>query len=383
MLKKIIGAGLAMTLMMSAILTGCGGSATKTTTGGEASTQAAAPTQAAKKAFTVGFIYPGPTGDGGWAYQHDIARKYLEKELGPQGVKTIYKESVPEGPEVEKVAKDMIDQGANMIFGISFGYMDYMEKVAKEFPEVKFMHSSGNKQLPNMTNYFGRIYQPRYLSGIAAGMKSKSNKIGYVAAFDIPQVIRGINAFTLGVRAVNPDAKVIVRWTNTWYDPAKEKDAAKALLDEGCDVIAQHQDTTGPQVAAEEKGAFTVGYHSDMRSVTPKAFLTAPIWDWNEYYTKQVKAAMAGTWKSESYWGGLNDGVVKLAPLTDLVPAAAKDKIAEAEKKMRDGSWDVFTGPIKDQTGKVIVEAGKKMTDKEMLEMSWFVEGVEGKINKK
>ncbi len=384
MFKKSIILGLAMSLMFSLSLAGCSGSEkTVTKDTAQQTTQAAPDSTPAQKPVVAGFIFSSTAGDGGWTYQHNEARKYVEKELGSQGVKTIFKESVPEGPDVEKVAKDMIDQGANIIFGISFGYRDYLVKVAKEHPEVKFMHSSGDIQLDNMSTYFGRIYQPRYLSGIVAGMKSKSNKIGYVAAFDIPQVIRGIDAFTLGVRAVNPNARVIIKWTNTWYDPAKEKDAAKALLDEGCDVIAQHQDTTGPQVAAEEKGAFAIGYHSDSKNAAPKAYMTAPVWDWGKYYVKQIKAVMEGTWKSENYWGSMNDGVVFLAPLTDNAPAGAKEKVAEMEKKIRDGSWDVFTGPIKDQDGVVRVPEGVKMTDKEMWNMNWFVEGVEGKITKK
>ena len=210
----------------------------------------------ADQPMTVGFIFVGPIGDGGFTYAQNEGRLLLEKETG---VKTIYKESVPEGPEVKEIAKNMIDQGATVIVATSFGYMDYIEELAKEFPNVKFLHCSGYKTADNMTNYFGRIYQPRYLSGLVAGLKTKSNKIGYVAAFPIPEVIRGINAFTQGVRKANPNATVEVVWTSTWYDPAKEKDAAVALIDKGADVIAQHQDTAGPQQAAEEKGVFSVG----------------------------------------------------------------------------------------------------------------------------
>lgn len=377
MLKKLVTTALMSIVSLSLLLTGCGSTA-KTVTSDTAKTA-----DQAKKDFVVGFIYVGPIGDGGYTYAHDQGRLQLEKEMKDQGVKTIYKESVPEGPEVEKVMKDMIDQNAKMIFATSFGYMDYVEKVAKEYPDVKFLHCSGYKTAANMSNYFGRIEEPRYLSGIVAGLKTKSNKIGYVGAYDIPEVVRGINAFTLGVQSVNKDAKVIVNWTNTWYDPAKEKDAAKALLAQGADVIAQHQDTTGPQIAAEEKGAFAIGYNSDSKNAAPKAYLTAPIWNWGPYYVAQVKAAMNGTWKSESYWEGMKSGIVKLAPLTDLAPAEAKTKVEEVQKKMLDGSFQVFTGPIKDQEGKVRVEAGKTMSDKDQLSLDWFVQGVEGKISKK
>lgn len=366
-MKRLLALTVVIVLAFSTILTGCAGTESKPATAEKVDAED----------VVVGFIYVGPIGDGGWSYAHNEGRLYLEKQLG---VKTIYKESVPEGPEVEKVMKDMIDQGANVIFATSFGYMDYMEKVSKEFPDVKFLHCSGYKTTENMANYFGRIYQARYLSGIVAGLKTKSNKIGYVGAFSIPEVVRGINAFTLGVRSVNPDAKVVVRWTNTWYDPAKEKEAAKALLDEGADVIAQHQDTAGPQQAAEERGVWSIGYNTDMKEMAPKAYMTAPIWNWGPYYVQQVKDVMDGTWESHSYWGGINDGIVALAPLTELAPEAAQAKVDEVAAKIKDGSFRVFQGPIKDQQGTVKVESGKVLTDQELLSMDWFVEGVEGKI---
>lgn len=376
LMKKITAMVMAAVVSCSMLLTGCG-SAAKPVSGNNP-----AATQGDNKGLTVGFVYVGPIGDGGYTYAHDQGRLQVEKELKSQGVKTIYKESVPESQEVEKVMKDMIDQGAKMIFATSFGYMDYVEKVAKQYPNIKFLHCSGYKMGTNFSNYFGRIEEPRYLSGIVAGLKTKTNKIGYVGAFDIPEVVRGINAFTLGVKSVNPKATVQVTWTSTWYDPAKEKDAAKALLADGCDVIAQHQDTTGPQIAAEEKGAFAIGYNTDSKNAAPKAYLTAPIWNWGPYYVKQIKDMMNGTWKAESYWGYMKDGVVDLAPLTDNAPAEAKAKVEEAKKKMLDGSLKVFAGPIKDQTGKVRIEAGKTMSDQEQLSNDWFVEGVIGKIGK-
>lgn len=332
---------------------------------------------ASEKKVKVGFVYVGPIGDGGWTYAHNEGRKYLEEQLG---VETIYKESVPESQESEKVLYDMIDQGANIIFATSFGFMDYTEKVAKEHPEVTFLHCSGYKQLDNMANYFGRIYEARYLSGIVAGLKTQTDKIGYVAAYEIPEVIRGINAFTLGVKSVNPDAVVKVKWTHTWYDPAKEKEAAKALLDEGVDIIAQHQDTPGPQQAAEENGVWSIGYNTDMQAMAPKAYMTAPIWNWGPYYVEQVQAVMDGTWETSSYWGGMKDGVVELAPLTDIAPAEAKEAVEKAKGEIMEGTEKIFVGPIKDQTGAIKVEDGVELTDQELLSMDWFVEGVEGKI---
>lgn len=375
MFKRTLSILLVLVLAFS-LLAGCGNKAAE-------ETSEKAPEKTTEKTgdedLKVGFIYVGPIGDGGWTYSHNEGRLYLEEKLG---VETIYRESVPEGQEVEKVMKDMIDQGAKVIFATSFGYMDYVEKVSKEFPDVKFLHCSGYKTTENMSNYFGRIYEARYLSGIVAGMKTKTNKIGYVAAFEIPEVIRGINAFTLGVQSVNPDAKVAVRWTHTWYDPAKEKEAAKALLDEGVDVVAQHQDTAGPQQAAEEAGAFAVGYNTDSYEQAPKAFMTAPIWNWGPYYVEQVKAAMEGNWESHSHWGGLKDGIVELAPITENAPEGAKEKVNEAREKILNGELHVFGGTIKNQDGEIAVEDGKALSDSEMLSIEWFVEGVEGKIEK-
>ena len=331
----------------------------------------------AEEKLKVGFVYVGPIGDGGWTYAHEQGRQYLVNELG---VEAIYKESVPEDQDSEKVMRDMIDQGAKVIFATSFGYMDHVKKVAEENPDVTFLHCSGYLSGDNFGNYFGRMYQARYLSGLVAGLKTETNKIGYVAAFDIPEVVRGINAFTLGVRAVNPDAVVKVRWTNTWYDPSTEKNAAIALLDEGVDVIAQHQDTAGPQLAAEERGVFSVGYNTNMYDMAPKAHMTAPVWNWGPYYASQVKAVMDGTWKSEAYWGSMSDGIVDLAPLSDVAPEGAKEAVEKAKADILAGNLYIFEGPIKDQSGEIKVPAGTKMTDEEMLSMQWFVEGVEGKI---
>lgn len=372
MFKRILAFVMILALAISAF-TGCANKAEET----KGESQEAGNESSDK--LKVGFIYVGPIGDGGWTFAHNEGRLYLEENLD---VETIYKEAVPEGPEVEKVMRDMIDQGAKVIFATSFGYMDYMEKVSKEYPDVKFLHCSGYKTTENMANYFGRMYEPRYLSGIVAGMKTKSNQVGYVAAFEIPEVIRGINAFTLGVRSVNPEAKVVVRWTHTWYDPAKEKEAAKSLLDEGIDIIAQHQDTAGPQQAAEEAGAFAIGYNTDSFDKAPKAYMTAPVWNWGPYYVKQVKAAVEGNWESHSYWGGIKDDIVEIGPLSENAPEGAADKIEEAKNKILSGELNIFAGPIKNQDGNIAVEEGKALTDGEMLSIDWFVEGVEGKIEK-
>ncbi|MCD6546172.1 MAG: BMP family ABC transporter substrate-binding protein, partial [Thermotogae bacterium] len=234
---------------------------------------------AVAKPLKVAFIYIGPTGDAGWTYAHDQGRIYAEKVLDGK-ITTTYIESVPEGMESYNTIKSLAKRGYNVIFTTSFGYMDATLMAAQEFPKIHFFHCSGYKTAENMTAYFGRMYQPRFLSGIVAGMMTKSNIIGYVAAHPIPEVIRGINAFALGVKLVNPRAKVKVVWTNTWYDPATEKEAALSLIDAGADVIAQHQDSPAPQQAAQERGVYSIGYNSDMSAFAPKAHLTAPIWNW-------------------------------------------------------------------------------------------------------
>jgi basic membrane protein A len=335
----------------------------------------------ANEAAKVAFIYVGPIGDLGWSWEHDRGRKMLEAKFGDK-VKTAYIESVPEGPDAARVIRQYAQQGYKAIFATSFGYMDPMLEVARDFPGVYFEHCSGYKTSPNMSTYFGRMYQPRYLSGIVAGKMTKTNVIGYAAAFPIPEVIRGINAFTLGARSVNSEVEVRVVWTNTWFDPVKEREAAVALLDAGADIIAQHQDTTEPQKAAKERGHLSIGYDSDMRGFVGDSVLASPVWNWGSYYVETVKAILDGTWKTHQYWGGLKDGIVQLSAFSPRVPQEVRDMVAAKQQAILKGSWDVFDGPIKDQSGKVVVPAGGKMSDAEMLNMSWFVEGVIGKAGK-
>ena len=336
---------------------------------------ATAPSLAAGKDLKVGFVYVSPIGDAGWSYAHDQGRLFIE---ALDGVSTSFVEAVPEGPDSERVMLNMARKNYDLIFATSYGYMDPMLKVAKQFPKVTFMHCSGFKSAPNMGNYFGRMYQARFLSGIVAGAMTKSNILGYVAAFPIPEVIRGINAFTLGALSVNPNLKVRVVWTKTWYDPAREKDAAKSLLDVGADVIAQHQDSPGPQEAAQEKGVYSIGYNSDMSAFAPKAHLVAPIWNWGPFYQEIVEKVRQGTWTNESYWYGLEKGIVDLSPMSDLVPAAMQEKVQTQKAAIKAGRITVFTGPVKDQSGTVRVPAGAVASDKELLGMTWFVEGVIG-----
>jgi len=331
--------------------------------------------------FKIAFVYIGPPGDLGWTYEHDRGRKMLEEKLGAK-VETTYIENVPEGPDAARVIRQYAQQGYKMILATSFGYMDPMVEVAQEFPDVYFEHCSGYKTADNMSTYFGRIYQPRYLAGIVAGKMTEKNQIGYVAAFPIPEVIRGINAFTLGVRSVNPGAEVRVVWSNTWYDPVKEREAAVALLDAGVDIITQHQDTTEPQKAAQERGALSIGYDSDMRSFVGDTVLTSPVWNWGAYYVDTIESALNGSWKSHQFWGGLKakGGVVELADFSPRVPQGVKDIVELEKKKILDGSWDVFHGPVVDQKGTTVVKKGEQMSDVDMLNMNFFVQGVVGTI---
>lgn len=337
---------------------------------------------ASEKPLKVAFVYVGPVGDLGWTWAHDQGRKELEAAF--PNVTTVYQESVPENPaDAERVIRQFAQDGADLIITTSFGYMDPTINVAKDFPDTKFIHISGYKTAPNVATAFGKIEEPRYVSGELAGLMTKSNQIGYVAAFPIPEVIRGINAFTLGVRKTNPEATVKVVWTNTWYDPQKERAAAEALLDGGADVITQHQDTAGPQQAAEDRGAYGIGYNADMSELAPNAFLTAPIWHWGVYYKQAVQDILDGTWKSTQYWGGWKDGIVDLAPLASFIPEDIRKQIEDEEARFKSGEKDeftIFSGPLKDQSGEVRVPEGQTMTGDEILGMNWFVEGVQGDI---
>ena len=330
------------------------------------------------KELKVGFVYVSPVGDDGWSYAHDQGRKAIDEM---PGVETSFMESVPEGPDSERAFLNMARKGYDIIVGTSFGYMDPMEKVARQFPDVTFMHCSGYKTRENMTAYFGRMYQARYLTGMVAGAMTKKNELGYVAAFPTPEVIRGINAFTLGVRAVNPDARVRVVWTRTWYSPDDEKKAAEGLLDVGVDVIAQHQNSAGPQEAAEARGVYSVGYNTDMSDVAPNAHLTSAVWNWVDFYKMFIEKVQAGEWKNGNFWYGLDSGLVGITPYGPMVPQDVRDRVDAAKQDIIDGKLVVFAGPVKDQEGKVRIADGALPEDAALLSMDWFVNGVIGTTN--
>jgi basic membrane protein A len=337
------------------------------------------PVIAAVDEIKAGFVYPAPIGDAGWAYSHDSGRQALETL--PFVTKTSYIESVPEDPELVVAAlEDLVADGNNLIFGTSYGYMDSMMEVAKRHPDVVFMHSSGFKTEPNAGTYFGRIYEARYLSGIIAGSMTESNVVGFVAAFPIPQVIRGINAFTLGAQSVNPEIQVKVDWTNTWYGPGIERETAESLMDGGADVITIHQNSPSAMQAAQQRGVHAIGYHSDMQAFAPEAILTSVVWDWGGLY-KQVASDMAdGDWQSEQIWAGLDEGVVGLAPMSEKVPTDVQLLVNQRRDGLIQKSLRIFEGPIRDTKGEIRVPSGKVMSDADLLTMDFYVLGVDGGV---
>ncbi|HZJ47774.1 MAG TPA: BMP family ABC transporter substrate-binding protein, partial [Acidimicrobiia bacterium] len=311
----------------------------------------------------------GPTEDKGWSWAHNQGAAFLEANM--PGVVITRLESIPEGPDSQRVFEDLAADGNKLIFGTSFGYMDPMLAAAENYPDTVFMHATGYKSSDNMSNYFGAAEEGRYLSGMAAGARTETNLIGYVAAFPIPEVLRGINAFTLGVREVNPDAQVQVVWTSTWFDPPKEGDAAQALLDNGADVIGMHQDSPAPGQAAEAAGAGWVGYNTDMSEFAPNGWLTAAIWDWGPYYVKIAQAVKDGTWTPDPYYGNMADGTVALAPFGPSVSDETKALIETRKQEIIDGTFQVLPDPIVNQDG---VE--QPLGD--IFSMDYFVEGVIG-----
>lgn len=336
---------------------------------------------AAEDKLKIGFIYVSPIGDAGWTFQHDIARKALEEKFGDK-IAVKYIDSVPEGAEAERVTRELAASGHQLIFGTSFGYMNPMLKVAKTFPKTHFEHATGYKTAKNLGNYNARFYEGRYLAGIVAGSMTKTNKLAYVAAFPIPEVLQGINAYVRGAQSVNPDIELSVVWTNSWFDPGREREASDALIDQGADVVTHHTDSTAPTVAAEEKGVYAIAYHSDMSKYGEKAHLTAVTHHWESYYSKVVQAALDGKWEPGSVWGGIKDEMIDLAPLNKAIPEAVVAKVEAAKVAIADGSLHPFAGPVVGQDGKEILAEGSNMADEDLSKMGFYVKGVKGKLPK-
>lgn len=340
---------------------------------------ATAPTAAQQGPLKIAFVYISPVSEEGWSSRHDQARRELEAHFGSKiEVKAI--DNVPDNADAERVLRDLCQQGNKLIFATSFGYMNGVHKVAKEFPNVKFEHCTGYKTAENIGVYAGRFYEGRYLAGMLAAMSTKSNKLGYVAAFPIPEVLQGINAFTLGARAVNPNAEIRIVWTSSWYDPGKESDAVVSLKGQGCDVVTHHTDSAAVALAAEKNQIRVVAYNTSMPKAAPTAQLAASVPVWTPFYIERVNQVMEGRWKAENVWGGIADGMVDLIEIAKDVPTDVKTKVEEARQKLLKREMNVFTGPFKTNDGREVCAAGKTLTDAELLSMDYLLEGVVGKL---
>ena len=338
-------------------------------------------TAAAKEPLKVGFVYVAPLTDAGWVRQHDEGRRAVQAALGAR-VKTTYVENVAEGADAERVIRDLAATGHKLIFTPSFGYMEPTLKVAQEFPNVKFESITGYKTAPNVAVANARYYEGRYLAGIAAGRMTRTNLAGYVAGFPIPEVLQGINAFTLGMRSVNPRAKVKVVWLNVWFDPTRERDAAMTLFNQNVDVIAFHTGSSAIMAAAQERGKLAVAYHSDMRKIAPDAQIVAVTHQWGKYYTQRTQAVLDGTWQSDAVWGGVREGMIKVDGFGAKVPKAVQAEVLARQKDIAAGKLHPFhaTQAVRDNEGKEEIAKGQTLNDDQIRKMNWLVQGVQGKL---
>jgi simple sugar transport system substrate-binding protein len=337
---------------------------------------------AVNEPLKVGFVYVGSVGDFGWTCAHDLGRRDMEANLNDK-VKTTFVENVNEGADAERMIRQLALDGNKLIFTTSFGYMNPTIKVAKDFGDVIFEHCAGYKRAANVGTYLGRFEEPRYLTGMIAGKMTKSNVVGFIGAYPIPEVIRGISAFTQGVRLTNPQAKVKVLWVQGWYNPAKEREAAQTLVNLGADVLTQHTDSGAVVQLAEEKGIYAFGYNTDMSKFGQKAHLTSVINKWGKFYTDKALAVMSNTWKSQNVWDGIGEGMVDISPMNQAIPADVEQLVNAKRDEFIQGTAHPFDGPVKDQKGVVRVPRGKVLEDRGQLAMDWYVEGIEGSIPKK
>lgn len=330
----------------------------------------------------IGFVYVAPLSDAGWVRQHEEGRLAVQAALG-SAVQTSYVENVAEGPDAERVIRDLARQGNKLIFTPSFGYMEPTLKVAAEFPDVKFESITGYKTTPNVAAANARYYEGRYLAGIAAGRMTTSNVAGYVAGFPIPEVLQGINAFTLGMRSVNPKAEVKVVWLNAWFDPTRERDAAMTLFNQNVDVIAFHTGSTAVMTAAQERGKLAVAYHSDMRKIAPDAQIAAVTHQWGDYYTRRARAVLDGTWKTGAVWGGVKDGMIRVGDFGSKVPKAVQQEVLARQKDIASGKLHPFAAKqaVLDNEGRTAIAKGQTLSDEQILGMNWLVAGVQGKLS--
>jgi basic membrane protein A and related proteins len=327
----------------------------------------------------IGFVYISPVGDAGWTYAHDQGRKHIEQKFGDK-IKTTFVEKVPEGADAERVLRELVAQGNKVIFATSFGYGVAMEKVAKDHPDVKFEHATGFKTSPNLRVYEARFYEDAYLAGVVAGKMTKSNTLGFVASFPIPEVLRNINAFTLGAQSMNPKVKTKVIWVNTWFDPAMEADAAKSLIDQGADVLLQNTDSTAVLQTAEKYGKYAFGWDSDMSAFAPKAHLGSCVLNWGVYYEKAVNDVLNKTWQQGATKWGTKEGINDFIKIADIVPPDAQAKVQEIKSGLKAGTYAVFKGPILDREGKELLKKGEVASEDWKSKIDFFVKGVEGPI---
>ncbi len=366
-------AALIAALLLALSLAACGGG----DDGGQAAEGEAAGETGGGETIDVGFMYIGPPGDAGWTYSHDQGRKHLEENV--DGVETTFLDNVPEansGPAIDQ----LIAQGNKVIIATSFGYGDTVIQKAQQHPDVFFEHATGFQRAENVSTYFVQHWEPSYLLGMIAGRMTKSNTLGYVGTFPIPEVIRDMNAFTMGARSVNPDAKVRIVFIATWFDPPKEKQAAKSLIDAGADVLFGISDSPSVLEEADANGVYAATWNSDMRRFGPEAYLSSVVLNWGPYYAERVQAVRDGTWKSHDYWGTLKDGDVSLAPYGDSVPEDVRAEVDEKLAGFKDGTFKPFMGPIRDQAGEVRIDEGQEITFEQWVAMDWLVEGIEGNL---
>ena len=330
----------------------------------------------------VGFVYVSPVGSAGWTFQHDQGRLAMEKALGPKVATTVV-ESVAEGPDAERVLRDLAAQGHGLIFATSFGYLEPALRVAAEFPQVRFEHAGGYKTAANLNTYNARYYEARYLAGLLAGKASQSAIVGYVAGFPVPEVVQGINAFAIGLREANPKAQLRVLWINSWFDPPREREAALSLVNQGADVLTNHSGSVAVALAAQEKGVKLIAYQSDMRAQAPDAQIAAVTHHWGGYYTAVARSVLEGRWKAEPVWGGMRDGMVQLSAVSTAVPADVRAMVEARRLAIEAGTLKVFRGPLVDNQGRPRLGEGRgTLDDGAIAGMDWLVQGVGGTLPK-
>ncbi len=374
--RSMLSLAASATLLAALALVGCG-----------KKDEAAAPTASAPEAaasapaepLKVGFVYLGPAGDAGWTYAHDLGRKAIEAEFGDK-IKVTIVDKVPEGPDAERVFRDLAGQGNKLLFGTTFGYMEPMLKAAADLKDVKFELATGYKTAPNMRTYDSRTYEGAYMAGVIAGGMTKTNVLGVVGSIPIPEVIRNIDSFTLGAQSVNPKIKTKVVWVNLWFDPPKETEAAQSLMNAGADVLFQNTDSPAVLQTAEKAGKYAFGWDSDMSTTGPKAHLGSAVINWAPYYIKATKDALDGTWTTGQAWWGVKEGAIDFVKVSDVVPADLKAKMEAVKAGLKDGSFTIWKGPIMGSDGKEVLAKDAVADDKFLGGINFYVKGVEGNV---